>query len=182
MKKFDGEWLMSIESAFIDFYRTQRNVFGICPRCGELFRLSDIKISYGRKFALDWYDRLLKKDENTAEKEEELEERLRSIREKAVDRARKVQLPRLLGKVDPLFTPLGYYPQDVKAVFDPVDFVVFDGMNRDERVRKVVFMDQQTEDVERQAIQKSIEAAIRKGKYGWETIRLTRAGKRLSAD
>lgn len=32
---------------------------------------------------------------------------------------------------------------DVKAIFDPIDFVIFDGMNRGEKVRGTVFMDHQ---------------------------------------
>lgn len=30
---------------------------------------------------------------------------------------------------------------DVKALFDPIDFVIFDGMNGGEKVRGIVFMD-----------------------------------------
>jgi len=37
------------------------------------------------------------------------------------------------------FTPVG----NVKAIFDPIDFVIFDGMNRGEKVRGTMFMDHQ---------------------------------------
>lgn len=165
--------VMEGASAFIGLFKAQRNIFGICPSCGEIFRLSDIKISYRRRFPADWHDKLLAEEERISDKEDELEERLAEIREKATEHARKVLLPRLLRKVDPLFTKLGYFPQDVKAIFDPIDFVVFDGMNRTEKVKRIVFMDHETEDMGQRAIQKSIERTIDKEKYGWETIRIS---------
>jgi predicted Holliday junction resolvase-like endonuclease len=160
-------------NAFIGLFKAQRNLFGLCPLCGEIFRLSDIKISYRRKFPVDWYDELLAEEEKIAERESKLEEKLEGIREKATEHARRVLLPKLLRKVDPLFTSLGYFPQDVKAIFDPIDFVVFDGMNRAEKVKRVVFMDQQTENREQRMIQKSMEKTIEKERYEWETIRIS---------
>ncbi len=164
---------MEGSSTFIGLFKAQRNIFGLCPLCGEIFRLSEIKISYKRKFPIDWYDRLLAEGEKLDDREMKLEETLRIIREKATERARRVLLPKLLRRVDPLFTSLGYFPQDAKAIFDPIDFVVFDGMNRDENVRRIVFMDHQTENKDQRIIQKSIEKTIEKERYEWETIRIS---------
>ena len=164
---------MEGSNTFIGLFKAQRNIFGLCPLCGEIFRLSEIKISYKRKFPIDWYDKLLAEGEKLDEREMKLEETLRIIREKATERARRVLLPKLLRKVDPLFTSLGYFPQDAKAIFDPIDFVVFDGMNRDENVRRIVFMDHQTENRDQRIIQKSIEKTIEKERYEWETIRIS---------
>lgn len=164
---------MKGSSTFIGLFKAQRNIFGLCPLCGEIFRLSEIKISYKRKFPIDWYDNLLAEGEKLDEREINLEEKLKIIREKATERARRVLLPKLLRKVDPLFTSLGYFPQDAKAIFDPIDFVVFDGMNRDENVRRIVFMDHQTENRDQRIIQKSIEKTIEKERYEWETIRIS---------
>lgn len=160
-------------NTFISIFKAQRNIFGLCPLCGGIFRLSDTKISYRRKFPIDWYDKLLAEGEKIDENERTLEEELKDIRKKATERARRVLLPKLLRKVDPLFTSLGYFPQDVKAIFDPIDFVIFDGMNRAEEVKRIVFMDQQTENRGQRIIQKSIEKTIEKERYEWETIRIS---------
>ncbi len=164
---------MKGSSTFIGLFKAQRNIFGLCPLCGGIFRLSEIKISYKRKFPIDWYDKLLAEGEELGEKEGELEEKLKIIRKKATERARRVLLPKLLRRVDPLFTSLGYFPQDAKAIFDPIDFVIFDGMNRDENVRRIVFMDHETENRDQRIIQKSIEKTIEKERYEWETIRIS---------
>lgn len=161
----------------VNFFEIQRSIFGVCPHCQELFRLSDIKISYRKKFSRDWYDKLEKQEEKIDDEHMKLEETLAAIREKAQEQARRRHLPRMLRQADPVFTPLGYYPQDVKAVFDPMDFVIFDGMNRDGRVRRVVFMDEYSADGRTRQIQSSIENAISKERYGFQSIRLTKDGR-----
>src|SRR2546421_6930737 len=46
------------------FYRAARHLWGRCPQCGDLFRLSDAAISYGADAPRDWLSRLerLKRD------------------------------------------------------------------------------------------------------------------------
>ena len=161
----------------VNFFAIQRNIFGVCPHCQELFRLSDIKISYRKKFARDWYGNLEKQEEKIDDERMNLEETLAAIREKAQELARQRHLPRMLRQVDPVFTPLGYYPQDVKAVFDPMDFVIFDGMNRAGKVKRIVFMDEYNTDERIRRIQSSIENAISKERYGFQSIRLTKDGR-----
>ena len=164
-------------SSIMGFFETQRNIFGICPHCQTLFRLSDIKISYRQRFAKDWYDRLLKQDEKIQDEQATIRDTLDEIREKTVERTRKRLLPQMLMQADPIFTPLGYYPQDVKAIFDPIDFAIFDGMNKDGNVRRVVLMDEHSKDEQIQRVQSSVETAIQKGRYGFQSVRLTKTGQ-----
>jgi len=161
----------------INFFEAQRNIFGICPHCQELFRLSDIKISYKAKFGKDWYDKLQEQEEKLQEEQIKIEETLKKIREKTIEKTRRVYLPKMLMQADPVFTPLGYYPQDVKALFDPIDFVIFDGMNRDDKVNRVVFMDEHNTKDEIRRVQHSIEMAIKHGNYSFQSVRLAKTGQ-----
>jgi len=161
----------------INFFEAQRNIFGICPHCRELFRLSDIKISYKAKFGRDWYDKLEEQEEKLQEEQIRIEETLKKIRQRTIERTRKVYLPKMLMQADPVFTPLGYYPQDVKALFDPIDFVIFDGMNRDDKVNRVVFMDEHNTEDEIRRVQHSIETAIKHGKYSFQSVLLAKTGQ-----
>jgi len=78
----------------INFFEAQRNIFGICPHCRELFRLSDIKISYKAKFGKDWYDKLKEQEEKLQEEQIKIEETLKKIRQRTIERTRKVYLPK----------------------------------------------------------------------------------------
>jgi len=161
----------------MDFFEAQRNLFGICPHCQTLFRLSDVKISYEQRFPKDWYDRLLEQEKKIQDQQTRIEQTLKDIKERTVERTRKLHLPQMLMRADPIFTPLGYYPQDVKAIFDPIDFAIFDGMNKDGNVRRVVLMDEHSRDEQIQRVQSSVETAIRKGRYGFQSVRLTKTGE-----
>ena len=159
------------------FFETQRNIFGVCPHCQTLFRLSDIKVSYKRRFSKDWFDKLQDEEDKIEEEQMRLEETLDEIRSRTIERSRRVHLPKMLRQADPVFTPLGYYPQDVKAIFDPLDFVIFDGMNLHQNVKRIVFVDEQTTNREIRRVQSSIERAICKDRYEFQSVRLTKTGQ-----
>ena len=45
------------------FFEYQRQIFGICPCCGDFFRLSDTKIYKDERKSTDWLDKLGKEEE-----------------------------------------------------------------------------------------------------------------------
>ena len=60
------------------------------------------------------------------------------------------------------FKEMSYDPYDVKAVMDPVDFVVFDGLNEGEEVRSVTFLFRNPCAVMR-PVTDTLRATVRKG-------------------
>ena len=64
----------------------------------------------------------------------------------------------------------------MKPLFDPIDFVIFDGMNRKDHVKRVVLFDGPPDDRPREKIQRSIARAIRAGNYEWKTVRMDKNG------
>jgi len=159
-------------SSFHAFHR----VLVLCPHCGEIYRLSELKLSYRGRVKRTWIDALWEKEEQMDRAEERFEEKRDEIRAKAQEKGYK-QVPKLLRKCTPVVCAHGYYPQDLKALFDPVDFVIFDGLKQKEKVTQVVFFDGPAHDKQRERIQKSIKKVIRKGNYEWETVKLDENGK-----
>ena len=64
-----------------------------------------------------------------AEKERLFEEKEAELREKAIERGRKKVPLMIKNCLCSEFKQLEYDPYDIKAVMDPVEFVVFDGLN-----------------------------------------------------
>ncbi len=153
-----------------------RNILGVCPCCGDLFRLTDIQLSYRSMPRKTWLDALEEEDAKLTRAEDGFAEREERVREEARQRGRR-RLPALLRKAEPIFSRRGFYPQDVKALFDPVDFVIFDGMNRAGHVRRVVLFDGPPDGSAREKLQRSVERTVRAGNYEWKTIRITKAGR-----
>lgn len=152
----------------IAFYRVQRNIFGICPKSGEIFRLSDGKVFLKARPKRDWRDEL---DDELARLDRE-EERLNEREEKWREAARKKgrdQARKLVQCVDPVFTPRRLNPDDAKVLFHPVDYIVFNGMKAD-ALRNLVLLDRAAIDGDRKKLQRSVEATVSRGHYEWTTF------------
>jgi predicted Holliday junction resolvase-like endonuclease len=56
------------------FFKTASHLWGRCPRCDELFRLSEAAISFGSEPPRDWLNRLQRQQSNISAKQGELDD------------------------------------------------------------------------------------------------------------
>lgn len=154
-----------------DFFALQRKIFGVCPKCSNLFRLSDCKIFSEKKPAPDWMDKIDLENQRLDGIEQEISEKEQEVREKEREKGRLLA-QKAVKKVDPVFAPRKLHADDAKVLFHPIDFIVFDGMNSSGKVDDIVLLDKQTTDHFQKKIQKSIEQTIRNQNYQWKTIRI----------
>jgi predicted Holliday junction resolvase-like endonuclease len=159
----------------IKFFSYQRQIFGVCPCCGELFRLSDCKVYRKDAPITDWKEKLEKQSTALDRFEEKLDEKMEAMREKARAAGRK-QADKLIKKVDPVFAPLKLNPDDAKVVFHPIDFVVFNGM-KSKDLKNLVILDSNKKSPSLKLLQDSVCNTIEKGKYEWLTINVEIDGK-----
>jgi len=66
-------------SELINFFKMAKHLWGKCPECGEIFRISEVAISYGTTVPRDEISRLLKKQKLLSGIEAELEMREEEI-------------------------------------------------------------------------------------------------------
>lgn len=160
------------------FFRYQRQIFGICPCCGEFFRLSDCKIAQDEKEPSDWLEKLKNEDRQLTNREAKLEQQLETLRVEARNEGRKTA-GRLVKKVDKVFTPQKLNPDDAKVIFHPVDYLVFNGMKNQqvEGLKNIIFLDAAQKLKEAKTIQRSLEKAIEQEKYEWLTLRVRNDGQ-----
>ena len=159
----------------IKFFTYQRQIFGLCNCCGELFRLSDCKVFRKEAPVSDWMEKIDKQNAALDRFEEKLDEKMEALREKAREAGRK-QADKLIKKVDPVFAPLKLNPDDAKVVYHPVDFVVFNGMKAKE-LKNLVVLDATDKPADLKRTQESIANAIEKNNVEWLTINVEVDGK-----
>jgi predicted Holliday junction resolvase-like endonuclease len=158
-----------------EFFSIQRRVFGLCPKSGRLFRLSDCKVYLKTKPTKDWMDRISDEEGRLSKLDEELDGQEESLREIAREKGRKTA-QKLIRVVDTVFTPKRLNPDDAKVLFHPVDYVLFKGMKCGGGIKEIAFLDRETKSRERRTIQRSIEKTIERGHYEWLTIRVSEDG------
>jgi len=190
----------------LSFYREERRIFGRCPHCGEVFRLAEAKLTYGKEPPRDLLSRL-KGERDTLEAQvaklnqeiEELEadhedemdnldqgwrervdvevqrhllKKTKEIRQQAIARSRVTTLGKVIERIAPMFTGFGHHPADVRPVFEPIDFVIFEGLFTGE-VTDVVFCEFKTGGSQLTSIQRSIRQAIDRKRIHFEERRMT---------
>jgi len=171
------------------FIDNLQNILGMCPCCREIFLLTNAKLvftdkkenkskyglflSFQKKIELQ--QRKIDKMEMSLEK---LEEKhwmaLEEIREKSHESGRR-SAKKILKKFDPIFSGRNIDPQDVKVIFDPVEYVVFDGMYNGS-VKKIELVGRRPKTKKEENIEKSINKAIKQGDYSFKVLRIDKSG------
>jgi predicted Holliday junction resolvase-like endonuclease len=165
-----------MKSDILKLFTLQRQLFGVCPECNDLFRLSDCKIYLKRKPTSDWMDGLDLNSERLERLSEKLDEKEEELRESARKKGRR-EAQRVIRRIDPVFTPRKLDPDDAKVIFHPIDYVVFNGMKKGTSMRNIVLLDRQEKGKSHRSLQRSIERVVESENYEWQTMRVQEDGK-----
>jgi len=165
-----------MKSDILKLFTLQRQLFGVCPKCNDLFRLSDCKIYLKKKPISDWMDALNLKSERLERFSGKLDEKEEELREKARQKGRQ-EAQRVIRRIDPVFTPRKLDPGDAKVIFHPIDYVVFNGMKKGSSMRNIVLLDRQEKGKAHRSLQRSIERVVERDNYEWQTLRVKEDGK-----
>lgn len=165
-----------MESDVIKLFTLHRQIFGVCPKCQDLFRLSDCKIFIKKKPVLDWMDKISSENERLDKVEEKLEEKKADLQRKAQEKGRQ-ESNLVIKKIDPIFTPRKLNPDDAKVIFHPIDYIVFNGMKAPEPIKNIILLDREEKGTDHRALQKSIEKVVERENYEWQTLRVQEDGK-----
>jgi predicted Holliday junction resolvase-like endonuclease len=102
------------------------------------------------------------------------DEREDRIREAARQKG-QLMARRRLRKLATWCTQGRFDPNDVKVIFDPVEYVVFAGLNA-RGCSRIAFVDRPPRTSHKERVLRSLERAIKGGNVEWHTYRVTDAG------
>ena len=156
---------MSSKSALINYLKLQPQIYCECPKCGELFRLNEAKLTFGEKARKDLLDKL-------RETREEFRVRLAEEREDAKKRSRAVSKGLMLENICPYLPNFKHHPRDARFLGDPIDFVIFDGLYPTKDVKELTIMEVKTGTSSMSDIELSIKKAVEKGRVNFDLIQL----------
>ena len=163
-----------MKSELVKFFAIQRQIFGVCTCCGMIFRLSDANVYIKKKPALDWMDKFDRSTVRLDKAEEKIASEKAEIVKEAQEKGRKAAM-KTIKKIDTIFSPNKYNPDDIKVMFHPVDFVIFNGMKKND-ITNLVLFDREVKDRNQKTLQKSIEKTVDKENYEWITMHVSEDG------
>jgi predicted Holliday junction resolvase-like endonuclease len=172
------------------FIDNLQNILGYCPCCGSVFLLTDAKLifterkennsEYGKYLIkqkeLEIFEKQIEKMQNNLEK---LQAKHEIIMEDIIEKAREVgrkNAKSKLKKLDPIFSGRKIDPQDVKVIFDPIEYVVFNGMHSGNGVKHIELIGRSAKTKRDENIEKNISQAIKVGNYEFKVLRIDNEG------
>jgi predicted Holliday junction resolvase-like endonuclease len=154
----------------LKFFQLQRQIFGICPDTGNIFRLSDCHIFVKKKPDPDWLQKIEIEQLRLAGICEKLDERKFFVAEQAKIIGRR-EADNAVKKFDKVFKPKKLNADDSKVIFHPIDYIVFNGM-KSGLMKNIILMDRVKTTSSEKQIQKSIAKVIERQNYEWITLRV----------
>ncbi len=159
----------------LSIFQDMKSIYGFCPCCGDLFRLSEATLftkTPPARTPFDECDDELAKLDSAVERFQEREAKIRQAQRLAGRR----QARKRLKRIAPFVMAKKIDPHDVKLLFDPVEYIAFPGLTND-RPRAVAFVDRPASSRRQEVIHTSLERAIRIGNMEWRTLRIDETGR-----
>lgn len=140
-----------------------------CPNCLDEINLKEAGLFHLDHFtaeAKDVYKEMLLMQK---ERRAELKERKLKIPMKSEVGAKSVNLGFLLERLAPTLDGFKFNKNDCRSLFDPIDYVIFEGLSTKKQVSKILFVDIKSGGARLSQKQKQIKQAVEDKKVTFKT-------------
>ena len=142
-----------------------------CPHCDEEVKLSEAGLFHLDNFtseAQGVYKQML---EDQKERRAKLKKKKENIPIKSEVGAKAINLGFLLERLAPTLDDFTFNKNDCRSMFDPIDYVIFEGLNKKQRVDKIVFVDIKTGGARLTSKQKKINVMVEEKNVEFKTYK-----------
>jgi predicted Holliday junction resolvase-like endonuclease len=144
--------------------RASRRMFATCPNCDEDVQLSDAQLfDATRKLPECAKSYLLEQESEIATERAELRSRSRDAREHPGVMAEAVGIGNVVEKIAPSLPGFPVASRDCRSLFQPIDYVVFNGLSSRGRIDSVTFVDVKSGNSQLTRLQSRIRTLVEAG-------------------
>lgn len=153
--------------------KSDTNIFGECPECGESFPLRKAIMFYVDGPIPEEGKRVITEKENELKKlRKEVWEKRKKLKERSEKATVSVNLGKILEKVAPAIKGFKFDPRDCRTLFEPIDYLVFNRLTSQKGViDSLYFLDIKTGGASLNERQRQIMKAVKEGKVEWDQYR-----------
>ena len=147
---------------------TSNRFYGQCPCCEETILLSKANLFFSDEFiekAKETYE-IYQTDFN--EQKQELKARKESISAKSEIGARSVNIGFILEQMFPSLVEFPYCCEDCRSLFDPVDYLVFEGLATKGKVEKLLWVEIKTGGARLNQNERQIKSLVENKELYWD--------------
>lgn len=140
-----------------------------CPCCGEPILLRDAGLFYFDDFSPEAEELYKERVRELKDREKDLRERRKVIPQVSEVKARAVNIGFILERIAPCMKGFCFERNDCRSLFDPIDYLIFEGLSKKGSVSKILFVDIKTGGATLSKKQKEIRGLIERKKVSWDT-------------
>lgn len=150
---------------------SQSNLYVECPHCNETIGLRYAHLFYLDDFPPEAKTLYQSRLEELKKRKESLREMPRKIARASETGASAVNIGLILERIAPSLSNFPFDHNDCRSLFDPIDYVVFEGLSRRGVVERIVFAEIKTGESKLSTRQKEIRFLIERKRVYWDTYK-----------
>ena len=151
---------MSKEIQQIIQFLQKNNFKAECANCGESFSLKDSPLFSPDEFTPEAKELLKEKKEFLKERKLEISQRTATTTQRLETTTQSVNIGFILERLAPVLKEFRFDKNDCRSLFDPIDYVIFDGLNKTGEVQKIFFIDIKTGEARLKKNQKAVKQKV----------------------
>jgi predicted Holliday junction resolvase-like endonuclease len=148
---------------------TTGNFYCECPcGCGEEIKLNEADLFYLDNFSATGKEAQKAMLEDLKQQRADLKERELNMSKRPKLTAKAVNIGFILERIAPAFDHFPFQSNDCRSLFDPIDYIIFEGLHKKGVVNKIIFTDIKTGAAKLKNNQKEIKNLIENKKVDFK--------------
>jgi predicted Holliday junction resolvase-like endonuclease len=147
----------------------ENNFYVECPCCGKPILLKDAGLFYLDDFSPDAEKLYQQKLAECKIREKEIREKRKKISQKSEVSTEAINIGFILERIAPLLDDFRFDRNDCRSLFDPIDYIIFEGLSKRNSVSRILFIEIKTGKARLNDHQKEIRSLIERKQVTWDT-------------
>jgi predicted Holliday junction resolvase-like endonuclease len=149
----------------------ENNFYVECPCCGEQILLKDAGLFYLGDFSPEAEKLYQEKLAACKVREKEIREERKAISRRSETATTTINIGFILERIAPTMKDFRFERNDCRSLFDPIDYIIFEGLSKKNSVSKILFTEIKTGKARLNDHQKEIRTLVERKRVTWETYK-----------
>ncbi len=149
----------------------ENNFFVECPCCGEPVLLKNAGLFYLDDFSPEAEKLYQEKVGECKVREKEIREERKAISRRSETATTTINIGFILERIAPTMSDFRFDRNDCRSLFDPIDYIIFEGLSKKHSVSKILFAEIKTGKARLNDHQKEIRALVERKQVTWDTYK-----------
>ena len=149
----------------------ENNFYVECPCCGEPILLKDAGLFYLDDFSPEAEKLFQQKLKECKVREKEIREERKAISRRSETATTTINIGFILERIAPIMRDFRFDRNDCRSLFDPIDYIIFEGLSKKNSVSKILFTEIKTGKARLNPHQKEIRKLVERKQVTWDTYK-----------